>query len=79
MDDAVSPPVEPKPKARRGFACLSIERRRAAAAKGGASVPAHKRSFSKSKDLAASAGSKGGKATRKRAAPPQGDGSGEHE
>jgi hypothetical protein len=68
MDDA-SPPVEPKPKARRGFACLSIERRRAAAAKGGASVPSHKRSFSKSKDLAASAGSKGGRATRKTTRP----------
>lgn len=45
---------------RRGFASLSPERRREIAAKGGAAVPAEKRSFSKNKKLAISAGRKGG-------------------
>lgn len=44
----------------RGFAAMSPERRREIARKGGASVPADKRSFSKDRDLAASAGKKGG-------------------
>ena len=40
----------------RGFAAMSPEKRRAAASKGGESVPAHKRAFSKDRDLAATAG-----------------------
>lgn len=50
---------------RRGFASMSPERRREIARKGGASVPADKRSFSKSADLAASAGRKGGSVSRR--------------
>ena len=48
-------------KARRGFAAMDPEKRRAIAAKGGASVPAEKRSFAMSKNLASQAGSKGGR------------------
>ena len=44
----------------RGFAALSPERRREIAAKGGASVPADRRSFSQDRDLAARAGTIGG-------------------
>ncbi len=51
-------------KSRRGFASMSPERRREIARKGGASVPADKRSFSKDRALAATAGSKGGEASR---------------
>lgn len=51
-----------KPKSRRGFAAMSPDRRREIARKGGASVPSEKRSFAKDRDLAASAGYKGGKA-----------------
>ncbi len=57
-------PDTPRPKARKGFACLTPERRREIARKGGASVPAHKRSFSKDHALAAIAGSKGGTISR---------------
>lgn len=46
----------------RGFASLSPERRREIAAKGGASVPADKRSFSQDRTLASTAGAKGGAA-----------------
>lgn len=49
-----------KTKGLRGFASLSPERRREVAAKGGASVPADKRSFSQDHGLAARAGSVGG-------------------
>jgi general stress protein YciG len=52
--------VAPRPKAKRGFAAMSPEKQRAIAAKGGASIPAHKRSFSVNRDLAAEAGRKGG-------------------
>jgi general stress protein YciG len=68
-DHTPKEPEAPRVKARRGFACLSLERRREAARKGGASVPAHKRSFSRDKDLAAKAGSAGGRATRKKQKP----------
>jgi uncharacterized protein len=51
-----------KPKSKRGFASMSPEKQREIAAKGGRSVPAEKRSFSQSADLAAKAGQKGGKA-----------------
>ena len=55
-----------KPKAKRGFAAMDPDRRREIAARGGASVPAEKRSFSKSRDLAVSAGRTGGAATKPR-------------
>jgi general stress protein YciG len=44
----------------RGFASLTPERRREIASKGGKSVPAEKRSYSKDRKLAATAGKKGG-------------------
>lgn len=53
-----------KPKSRRGFASMDPDRRREIARKGGASVPANKRSFSRSADLAATAGQKGGSTPR---------------
>ena len=53
-----------RPKAKRGFAAMSAERRREIAARGGASVPAEKRSFSQNRDLAASAGRTGGSVSR---------------
>lgn len=43
---------------------MSPEKRTAIARMGGGSVPAHKRSFSKSKDLAISAGRKGGQKSK---------------
>jgi uncharacterized protein len=49
--------------ARRGFAAMDKERQREIARKGGASVPDDKRSFSQDRDLAASAGRKGGEAS----------------
>lgn len=48
---------------RRGFASMDPERRREIARKGGASVPADKRSFSQNRSLAADAGRKGGEAS----------------
>ena len=48
------------PKAHRGFAAMDPEKRRLIAASGGAAVPNHKRSFSRDRELAASAGQKGG-------------------
>ena len=55
-------------KARRGFAAMSLEKRTEIARKGGASVPSDKRSFSVSRDLASSAGRKGGEVSRRTAA-----------
>lgn len=52
------------PKQRRGFAAMDPEKRRAIARKGGAAVPAEKRSFARNRELAASAGAKGGEASR---------------
>ena len=52
------------PRARRGFAVMSPERRSEIARKGGASVPSEKRSFAMNRDLAAAAGRKGGEASR---------------
>lgn len=52
------------PKSRRGFAAMDPERRREIARRGGASVPAEKRSFSQNRDLAGDAGRKGGAASR---------------
>lgn len=47
----------------RGFASQSPERRAEIARKGGAAVPAEKRSFSQNRKLAREAGRKGGKVT----------------
>lgn len=60
---------ETSTKSKRGFAAMSPEKRREIAAKGGASVPAEKRSFSQNRDLAASAGRAGGSASPR----PRGD------
>lgn len=49
-------------KSKRGFASMDPEKRREIARKGGSSVPAEKRAFSKDKSLAAVAGKKGGSA-----------------
>ncbi|BGE84744.1 MULTISPECIES: general stress protein [Methylosinus] len=46
--------------AKRGFAAMDEAKQREIARKGGESVPAEKRSFSKDHDLAAQAGRKGG-------------------
>ena len=54
-----------KPRAKRGFACMPEEKRKAISRKGGASVPGHKRSFAKDQKLAATAGRKGGQASLK--------------
>jgi hypothetical protein len=54
----------PKSPALRGFARLSPEQRRAVAAKGGASIPAEKRSFSANRTLAKEAGKVGGTRSR---------------
>ena len=50
----------------RGFASMSPERVKEIAAKGGAAVPADKRSFSQDRNLAATAGAKGGWASKDR-------------
>jgi general stress protein YciG len=47
----------------RGFAAMSPERRREIGAKGGAAVPADRRSFSQDRTLAARAGAIGGSAS----------------
>ena len=60
----MSNPEQDPPRARRGFAAMTPERRREIARKGGASVPSEKRSFAKDRDLAASAGRKGGEASK---------------
>lgn len=51
-------------KGYRGFASMDPEKRRAIAQKGGAAMPADKRSFSRDRDLASSAGRKGGENSR---------------
>ena len=53
-------PADRPLKQRRGFAAMSPEKRRAIAAKGGAAVPADKRSYSQDRNLAATSGRKGG-------------------
>lgn len=60
MDKASHPP----PRQRRGFAVMDPEKQRSLARKGGAAVPAHKRSFAKDRNLAAEAGRKGGASSR---------------
>lgn len=54
---------ESSPKPKRGFAAMSPERQREIARKGGESVPPENRSFSKNRELAATAGRKGGEAS----------------
>lgn len=56
--------TEQTSKKLRGFAAMSPEKRRAIAAKGGGAVPAEKRSFSRSTELATTAGRKGGEVSR---------------
>ena len=51
-------------KSKRGFASMDPERRREIASKGGQSVPADKRAYSRDRTLAAAAGYKGGIAKR---------------
>jgi len=53
--------TEGRQKALKGFALMDPEKRRLIAAKGGRSVDASKRSFSRDKNLAKVAGQKGGK------------------
>jgi general stress protein YciG len=53
--------TEEKPQRKRGFAAMSPDRLKEIARKGGASIPPHKRAFSVDRDLAASAGRRGGK------------------
>lgn len=53
-----------KPKSRRGFASMSLEQRRAIASMGGKAVGPEKRSFSRDRELAITAGRKGGAASR---------------
>lgn len=50
---------------KRGFASMDPERVRAIAKMGGAAVPSDKRSFSQNRDLARTAGRKGGEAPGK--------------
>lgn len=56
--------TNPRPgTSKRGFASMDKERQREIARKGGASVPSEKRSFSQDRQLAASAGRKGGESS----------------
>ena len=45
----------------RGFAAMSLERRREISRRGGAAVPLECRSFSQNRELAVAAGQKGGR------------------
>lgn len=56
--------AETKSYPKRGFASMDPEKQRAIASRGGAAVPAAKRSFSQNPELAASAGKKGGMASQ---------------
>lgn len=49
-----------RPKALRGFALMTPERRREMAQRGGLAVPPEKRTYSRDKDKASEAGRKGG-------------------
>lgn len=53
-------------KQNRGFRAMDPDKRREIAAKGGASVPAHRRAFATKPGLAATAGRKGGEVSRPR-------------
>ena len=52
--------VTKKRKAKRGFAAMSLEKRREIARKGGQSVKPENRAFAQNRELAAEAGRKGG-------------------
>ncbi len=53
--------IRPKrQKAKRGFAAMTLEKRREIARKGGQAVKPENRAFAKDKELAAEAGRKGG-------------------
>lgn len=54
-----------KPKAKRGFAAMSLEKRTEISRKGGVSVPPEKRAFSQDPDLASRAGVLGAEALRR--------------
>jgi general stress protein YciG len=51
-----------KPKSKRGFASMSLEKRQEIASKGGQSVRKENRSFSRDRELASTSGRKGGTA-----------------
>jgi general stress protein YciG len=51
------------PKSNRGFASMDREKQREIARKGGESVPNEMRAFSQDRELAVSAGKKGGQAS----------------
>lgn len=54
--------TDERPKSKRGFASMDPDKQREIARRGGASVPAEKRSFSQDRTLAAQAGARGGAA-----------------
>lgn len=60
MATTFSDDTQPKTASARGFASMDAARQREIARKGGRSVPAEKRSFSRDPELAAAAGRKGG-------------------
>lgn len=60
---------DPRPPYRTGFALMTPERRREIAKLGGASVPKHKRAYSRDRRLASEAGAKGGAAGKGRGGP----------
>lgn len=64
--------MEEKPKMNKGFRAMDPDRQREIARKGGASVDAANRSFSKNRELAKAAGSKGGKASHGSRKPKEG-------
>jgi general stress protein YciG len=63
VDTTVAVPT----KSKRGFGGMSPERRKAISSLGGKAVKPENRSFSQSRELAQTAGSKGGKVPRKKA------------
>lgn len=56
--------MDEQPKSRRGFGAMDPERVREIARIGGAAQKPENRSFSRNRELAASAGRKGGEASR---------------
>lgn len=55
--------TRPRVPGKQGFASMDAAKQRAIASKGGSSVPAAKRPFARSPELAAAAGRKGGEAS----------------
>ena len=60
MASDATPPRAARP---RGFAAMTPERRREISTLGGKALPAHLRSFAQNRDLASTAGAKGGAAS----------------